>query len=71
MILLQRRLGSANKAKDQILELEQGKGGKAPVSRRTLDTIYASYAPSRELDNDDLVAMLCPSHRKLFGQTLR
>lgn len=50
MILLARRLGSGNKAKDEILEQEQGAKGKGPISRRTLDTIYTSYAPARELD---------------------
>lgn len=71
MILLTRRLGSANKAKGQILEREEDAAGKASVSRRTLDTIYSSYAPARTLDDALLITMLSPAHRKLFGNTLR
>ena len=71
MILLARRLGSANKAKDAILEEEQGTKGKGLISRRTLDTIHTSYAPARELDHAVLVTMLSPAHRKLFSKSLR
>ena len=71
LILLQRQRGSANKAKDELLEREEGASGKGPVSRRTLDTIYTNYAPSRQLDHDLLVAMLSPAHRRLFAKTLR
>lgn len=71
MILLARKLGSANKAKDNILQYEQGRSGKGVVSRRTLDTIYASYAPAREFDHGVLVVMLSPAHRKLFSKSLR
>jgi len=71
MILLQRQLGSASKAKNAIMEQEQEANGKSRISRRTLDTIYTSYAPSRRLDRDMLVDMLSRAHRKLFAKTLR
>ena len=71
LVLLARRMRSANKAKDYVLREEQDKDGKGMVSRRTLDTIYATYAPVRAYDHDLLVVMLSPAHRKLFGKSLR
>jgi hypothetical protein len=71
MILLKRHLGSAEKAKAEILCAEQDKRGKGPASKRILDSIYANYAPARGLDHDLLVSMLSPAHRKLFGISLR
>jgi len=72
LILLERELGSANKAKSKVLELEEDlRTGKTPISKRTLDTIYAEHEPLRDGEHDLLVVMLTRRHRKLFEKTLR
>lgn len=71
IILLARRFGSAEKAKEKILETEQAPSGQTPISDRKLDEIYASHAPARKLAPDLLAALLSPAHRKLFAKTLR
>ena len=73
IVLLQRRLGSADKAKRKVLELESvaTRIGKAPISKRSLDTIYAICVGTRSLDDEVLMAMLSPHHRKVFADSLR
>ena len=71
LVLLRRQLGTASKAKDKVIELEQDVSGTATVSRRTLDTIFANYIGLRDFADDDLVVMMSRFHRKLFKKTLR
>ena len=76
MVLLQRMLGSADRAQDRIIEVfSSTKRGnhflEPPIGKRTLQDIYTRYAPIRGYDRDLLIAMLTPELRKLFRKSLR
>ena len=71
LVLVKRQLGSASQAKSKVLELEANARNETPVSQRTLDSIYANYAPIRDWEHKDLVVMLTPAHRKLLAKILR
>lgn len=68
LIALQRHLGSAEKAKGEVLKAEADKRGKSTLSKRKLDDIYATYAPMRTSAHDDLVSMMSARHRRILAQ---
>ena len=67
LILLARQLGSAERAKDRILQFDAECGYK----KRALDSIYKTHAPMRALDHDDLIACLNPRLRRVLTDSLR
>jgi len=67
LVLLARELGSAERAKNRVLEIDSECGYK----KRALDEIYTAHAPMRNLHRDDLIAWLNPRLRKVFRNSLR